>query len=91
MTRCLLGTLMALIATREGFYRHGSFAARCHNPGALVFVGQPLATVAKGSHHFACFTSDDAGWDALRRDLGRKLDAGRTLQKAWRYLTDGYR
>lgn len=79
---------MLIIALREGFYKAGTLPARCHNPGALVWAGQPLATKARGLHGYACFESDSAGWAALRADLTKKIMEGRSLHTAWTYLYD---
>ena len=77
---------MIIIACREGFFRRGALPARCHNPGALVYVGQ--AHARRGPRGFACFAADSEGWEALQNDLLAKIQDGRSLHKAWRYLHD---
>jgi hypothetical protein len=64
--------LAAAIARAEGFYVPGSIPARAHNPGNLKsptwtypgeYEGQTLGT------GIAVFSSDGAGWNALKRQL----------------------
>ena len=72
------------IALKEGFHVAGSIPARLHNPGALVFCGQPGAR--RGVHGFAMFTDDEHGWRALDIDVWKKRSRGISLRKGWAYL-----
>jgi hypothetical protein len=81
-----LAKLMCFIAMMEGYFHQGTIPARCHNPGALVFVGQEGAR--PGPRGYACFDSDEVGWAALKRLLEGKLRRKGSLQKAWPYLKD---
>lgn len=72
------------IARAEGFYRAGTLPRRQHNPGSLVFSGQPGAT--PGAEGYARFKTDAEGWAALSRDLAAKFRDRRPLHSAWRYL-----
>lgn len=51
----------------EGWFE-GSRSYRNNNPGNLKFASQPGATGADDSGH-AIFTSYQAGWDALKRQI----------------------
>jgi hypothetical protein len=79
--------LMCFIAMMEGFFRPGTLPARCHNPGALVYKGQPHATRAPGPTGYACFDTDSDGWNALKELVEKKLRRG-SLKRAWPYLED---
>ncbi len=79
------------IAVKEGFFRPGSLPRRLHNPGALVYAGQPGAIqgdIGRDAGHrpYARFTTDAAGWAALERDIAKKMREGRPLKPAWKYL-----
>lgn len=56
------------IARAEGFYVAGSIPQRAHNPGDLKLSGYP--TLGGG---ISVFDSDEAGWDALYKQLYRIL------------------
>lgn len=50
---------------------HGpNLPQQLHNPGALSFAGQPGATRDKSG--YAQFQTDEAGWQALHRDIAAK-------------------
>jgi hypothetical protein len=75
---------LEVIPRREGFWKAGSLPARYHNPGALRFAGQARAT--RGLRGYAVFETDEAGFEALERDVEGKIARGARLSKAWRYL-----
>lgn len=54
------------IARAEGFYVAGSVPARAHNPGDLKMINWTGPTLGEG---ISVFQSDDAGWNALYRQL----------------------
>lgn len=58
----------------EGWRVPDSLVHRLHNPGALVFAGQPGARPASGG--YASFADDAAGWTAVERDILAKLQLG---------------
>jgi hypothetical protein len=68
----VVNSLASAIQTQEGYYP-GSVAYQNHNPGNLVYVGQPGATKAAGG--FASFSSYAAGRSALESQI--TLDATR--------------
>jgi hypothetical protein len=55
------------IAYAEGFYAQGSAPQRAHNPGALKVPG--WTGPVTGAEGISVFSSDDAGWEALYRQL----------------------
>ncbi len=67
-----INDLATAIARAEGFYAPGSIPQRAHNPGNLksptwTFPGEIEGeTLGTG---IAKFQSDDAGWNALKRQL----------------------
>lgn len=65
------------IARAEGFYAFRSLPKRFNNPGALRFVGQKEAFGRRGG--FARFSTAEAGWFAVRRDIERKLARGLSI------------
>lgn len=67
----LITALGEAIANEEGWNKPWSLARRLHNPGMLVFAGQPGASFI-GSSPYADFSTDDAGWAALYADLRAK-------------------
>jgi len=71
-----LDLLARAIAEFEGFYRAGSRAQRNNNPGNLKYRGQRGA-VGADRQGYAIFSSVEAGWEALRRQI--ELDARRGL------------
>ena len=76
--------VIEFIAVQEGFHVSGSLPARMHNPGSLVWHGQPGGR--PGALGFAEFTSDSVGWSALERDVSAKIRLGIPLKVAWTYL-----
>lgn len=76
--------LSRYIARREGYHVPGSLPRRQHNPGSLVYAGQPGAV--RGANGYARFPTPAAGFAALERDLGTKLARGADLGRAWPYL-----
>jgi hypothetical protein len=72
-------TLATLIAQMEGWLVSGSLAQINNNPGNLRYVGQAGAT---GSYKgYATFSTPEAGWAALERQLQLDAASGDTLQK----------
>lgn len=69
--------LACAIAQAEGWSEPGSLTRRLHNPGALVFAGQ--ASARPDPSGYARFPTDEAGWEATRRDLAAKLRLGMDL------------
>ena len=63
-------TWASAIAQFEGFNNPANRAARNHNPGNLKFAGQ-AGTIGKDPDNFAVFSSDDAGFQALYRQLAK--------------------
>src|ERR1051326_3787492 len=63
-------TWASAIAQFEGFNDPANRAARNHNPGNLKFAGQ-AGTIGKDPDNFAVFSSDDAGFQALYRQLAK--------------------
>jgi hypothetical protein len=59
-------TLGSAIARAEGFYVTGSIPQRAHNPGDLKVPNWTGPTLGSG---ISVFDSDDAGWNALYRQL----------------------
>lgn len=78
--------LPQLVAKREGFGVPNSLPTRHNNPGSLVYAGQRGAV--RGDRGFARFATAREGWEALERDLRKKLAEGRSLKRAWAYLED---
>lgn len=77
-------SLVNHIARMEGYHVPGSLPRRQHNPGSLVYAGQP-GTV-RGAGGYARFPSPAAGFAALERDLRAKLARSFPLSRAWPYL-----
>ena len=67
----LITALGQAISVEEGWNVLYSLARRLHNPGMLVYAGQPGASFI-GSSPYAAFSTDDAGWVALYADLRAK-------------------
>lgn len=67
-------SLEMALAVVEGWNIPGSVVRRLHNPGALVFSGQPGAI--RSDLGYAKFETDEAGWQAFRRDLSVKKQRG---------------
>lgn len=65
------------IQTQEG-YRPGTIAYRNNNPGNLIYVGQPGATLGEGG--FARFSDYASGRAALERQIGLYAGRGMTIQ-----------
>ena len=70
--------LSLVIANEEGWNNKDSLVYSLNNPGALTFVKQRNAKL--GSRNFAHFSSADAGWKALRKDLESKLKRNMSLR-----------
>ncbi len=64
------------IARFEGYYKPGSVALRNNNPGNLRSWGS-LPT----ANGYAVFPTPEAGWDALRRQVGMNINRGLTLDE----------
>lgn len=64
------------IARFEGFFQPGSLAERNRNPGNLRTWGN-LPT----SGGYVVFPTPEAGWAALRRQVGLNIDRGLTLEE----------
>jgi hypothetical protein len=70
-------TLANLIARMEGWLVPGSLAQVNNNPGNLRYVGQAGTT---GSYKgYATFSTPEAGWSALERQLRLDAAAGDTV------------
>ena len=65
------------ISVHEGWNNPNSLVRRQHNPGALIFVGQPGGR--KGRQGYAWFKTDQTGKQALVADLRAKSARGMTL------------
>jgi len=74
------------IAIAEGWGTPSSLVRRLHNPGALVYVGQPDAR--RHSSGYAEFNSEVSGWNALERDLEVKRKRHGSPGLAWPYLRE---
>lgn len=64
------------IATMEGFFKDNSVSQRQKNPGNLRSWG--ALPVVKG---YVLFPDPESGWSALRRQIGKNIDRGLTLQE----------
>ena len=69
-----IDSIAAAIARMEGFFKSGSIAQRNHNPGNLRAWGK--LPIVGG---YAQFATDEDGWRALRRQIGRNIERGLTL------------
>jgi hypothetical protein len=79
--------LIQAIAEMEGFYRPDTIPSDLHNPGDLIFAGQPNSVPhTRGKHTFAHFQTEDDGWVALLRQVLKFAASDFTvarLIKAW--------
>lgn len=66
----------------DAITRHEAAPPRLHNPGALVYAGQPNAR--RGKTPLAEFPDDQQGRDALMRDLKSKASLGLNLGETLR-------
>lgn len=75
----LLSEWARAIAAFEGWGKSGSLAQRNNNPGNLRYAGQSGAV--QGERGFAKFSTPEAGWAALERQLGLYVarDPNKTL------------
>jgi hypothetical protein len=75
----MIEQVAASISVHEGWNNLKSLVRRQHNPGALVYAGQPGAW--KGKNGYAWFKTDEAGKAALMADLRAKTALGWTLRQ----------
>jgi hypothetical protein len=70
--------LAQAIGRYEGYYKPKSLSQRQYNPGNLRFAGQVGAV--RGEKGFAKFATEQAGWDALHRQIAIDAKRGHTVQ-----------
>jgi hypothetical protein len=75
----MIERVAASISVHEGWNNLKSLVRRQHNPGALIFVGQPGAR--QGKNGYAWFKTDEDGKAALLADLRAKAARGMTLRQ----------
>ena len=75
----MIERVAASISVHEGWNDLKSLVRRQHNPGALIYVGQPGAR--KGKNGYARFKTDAEGMAALLADLRAKSALGMTLRQ----------
>jgi hypothetical protein len=73
----MIERVAASISVHEGWNDVKSLVRRQHNPGALIYAGQPGAR--KGKNGYAWFKTDEDGKAALVADLRVKTALGMTL------------
>lgn len=98
LSKIQINSLMSAIAKNEG-YSDGSstIAINNNNPGNLKYVGQAGATqgqAASDGGYFAKFSTAQAGWDAMQKDLQSKISSGKystvaDLMNTWSPETNG--
>jgi hypothetical protein len=85
----MIERVAASIRVHEGWNNLKSLVRRQHNPGALIYVGQPGAR--KGKNGYAWFKTDGDGMAALIADLRAKSARGMTLRQIMaRWSVKGY-
>jgi hypothetical protein len=75
----MIERVAASISVHEGWKNLKSLVRRQHNPGALIYVGQPGARMGKNG--YAWFKTDEDGKAALLADLRAKSGRGWTLRQ----------
>jgi hypothetical protein len=75
----MLERVAASISVHEGWNDLKSLVRRQHNPGALIYAGQPGSR--KGRNGYAYFRTDEDGKAALLADLRAKTALGMTLRQ----------
>jgi hypothetical protein len=75
----MIERVAAAISVHEGWNNLKSLVRRQHNPGALIYVGQPGAR--QGKNGYAWFKTDEDGKAALLADLRAKSARGWTLRQ----------
>jgi hypothetical protein len=74
----MASTLANLIAKMEGWGQPGVWATLNNNPGNLRNIGQPGVIGTSGG--YAVFSSPEAGWAALEKQLQYNANRGDTVQ-----------
>jgi hypothetical protein len=75
----MIERVAASIRVHEGWNDLKSLVRRQHNPGALIYAGQPGARL--GQSGYAAFKTDAEGMAALLADLRAKTRLGMTLRQ----------
>jgi len=75
----MIERVAASISVHEGWNDLKSLVRRQHNPGALIYAGQPGAR--NGKNGYAWFKTDEDGKAALLADLRAKTARGWTLRQ----------
>ena len=84
----LFDTLAQSIATMEGYFTPGTLANSNNNPGNIRWGYDPSngkglpGQVGVDGNGFAIFSSPEAGWQELYRQLTLKANSGATVSSA---------